>query len=78
MAKRGVDLYLYSFLITVLEDVRDQRHAPAALYLLERPGTHCTGDWIGPQGWCGQVRKISPPPVFDPRTIKPVTTHYTD
>jgi hypothetical protein len=28
--------------------VRGQCHAPAALYLRERPGTHCTGGWVGP------------------------------
>jgi hypothetical protein len=32
----------------------------------------------GPQGRSGQVRKISPPPVFDPRTVLPVVSHYTD
>jgi hypothetical protein len=32
----------------------------------------------GPQGWSGQVWKISPPPGFDPRTIQPVANHYTD
>jgi hypothetical protein len=32
----------------------------------------------GPQGRSGQVRKISPPPGFDPRTIQPVTSRYTD
>jgi hypothetical protein len=26
-----------------------QRHAPAALYPRERPGTHCTGGWVGPR-----------------------------
>ena len=25
-----------------------QRHAPAALYPRERPGTHCMGGWEGP------------------------------
>ena len=29
--------------------VRGQRHAPAALYPRERPGTHCTGGWVGPR-----------------------------
>jgi hypothetical protein len=29
------------------------------------------------QGRSGQVRKISPPPVFDPRTVQPVASHYT-
>jgi len=27
--------------------VRGQRHAPAAYYPQERPGTHCTGGWVG-------------------------------
>jgi hypothetical protein len=29
--------------------MRGQRHAPAAFYLRERPGTHCTGGWVGPR-----------------------------
>ena len=32
----------------------------------------------GPQGRSGQVRKISPPPEFDPRTVQPVGSRYTD
>ena len=32
----------------------------------------------GPQGWSGRVRKISPPPVFDPRTVHPVASRCTD
>ena len=31
----------------------------------------------GPQGRAGQVRKISPPPGFDPRTFQPVAGRYT-
>ena len=31
-----------------------------------------------PQGRVGQVRKISPPPGFDPRTVQPVASRYTD
>jgi len=31
----------------------------------------------GPQGPSKQVRKISPQPVFDPRTSKPVASRYT-
>jgi hypothetical protein len=35
--------------------------------------------WLGgPQGRSGQVRKILPPPGFDPRTAQPVVSHYTD
>ena len=33
---------------------------------------------VKPQGRSGQVRKISPPPGFDPRTVQPVTSRYTD
>jgi len=32
----------------------------------------------GPQGWSGQVWKISPPPGFDPQIVQPVTSRYTD
>ena len=32
----------------------------------------------GPQCRSGQVRKISPPPGFDPRTVQPVGSRYTD
>ena len=32
----------------------------------------------GPEDRSGQVRKISPPPGFDPRVVQPVTSRYTD
>jgi hypothetical protein len=32
----------------------------------------------GPQGRYGRLRKISPPSGFDPRTVQPVASHYTD
>ena len=32
----------------------------------------------GPQGRAGQVRKISPPPGFNSRTVQPVGSRYTD
>jgi hypothetical protein len=32
----------------------------------------------GPQGRCGRVRKILPPPGFDPRTDQRVGCRYTD
>jgi len=31
---------------------------------------------VGPQGRSGQVRKISPLPGFDSRTVQPVTSRY--
>jgi hypothetical protein len=37
-----------------------------------RPGrfTPGIGGWVGSQGRSGRVRKISPPPGFDPRTVQ--------
>jgi len=32
-----------------LDGVSGQQHAPAVLYPRERPGTHCTGGWVGPR-----------------------------
>ena len=54
-----------------------QRHAPSALYPRERPGTHRTVGWVGPKASL-DGRKISPPPGFDPRTVQPVVSRYTD
>jgi hypothetical protein len=54
-----------------------QRHAPATL----SPGkTRYPLYWKlgGPQGQSGWVPKISPPPGFDPRTVQPVASRYTD
>jgi hypothetical protein len=39
------------------------------------PIDRCLG---GPQGRFGQMRKISPPPGFDPQTVQPVASCYTD
>jgi hypothetical protein len=51
---------------------------PQPLYPRERPGTHCTGGWVGPragQDGCGKSR---PAPGFDSRTVQPVASRYTD
>jgi len=71
-----------------LEGVRGQRHAPAALYPRERPGTHCTGGWVGPRAGLDRCGKSRPPPGFVPRNVQPEAsryieyatrpTHYTD
>jgi len=62
---------------SALEGVGGQRHDPAALPsgktpypLYRRMG--------GPQGRSGRVRKISPSPGIDPRTVQPVASPYTD
>ena len=71
---------MYSFILSLtsaLDGVGGQRHAPSALPpgktrypLYRRLG--------GPQGRRKRMRKISPPPGFDPRTVQPVATRYTD
>ena len=53
------------------------RHTPAAL----SPGKTCYPLYRrlgGPQGQSGQVRKISPPPKFNPRTAEPAASRYTN
>jgi len=55
----------------------DQCHAPAALPQ-ERPGTHCIGGWVDPRAGLDGCRKSHPPPGFDPQTIQPVASRYTD
>jgi len=60
-----------------LEGMRDQRHAPAALYPRERPGTHCTGGWVGPRAGLDRRGKSRHAPGFDPRTVLPVASRYT-
>ena len=54
-----------------------QRHAPAALYPVKTryPLYRRLG---GPQGQSGRVLKISTPPGFDPQTVQPVASRYTD
>ena len=61
----------------VLDGVGTQGHAPTDLAsgktrypLYRRLG--------GPQSRSGRVRKTSPPPGFDPRTVQPVARRYND
>ena len=58
--------------------VRGQRHAPAALYPPGKKRYPLYSRLGGPQGRSGQVRKISTPAGFDPRTVQPVASRYTD
>ena len=42
-------------------------------------GTEFTGGWVRPQDRSGRVREVSPPSLgFDPRTVYPVASRYTD
>jgi hypothetical protein len=51
---------------------------PQPLYPRERPGTHCTGGWVGLRAGLDAWEKSRPPPGFDPRTVQPVASRYTD
>jgi hypothetical protein len=44
----------------------------------ERSGTHFTGGWVGPRDGLDRCGKSRPPPGFDPRTVQPVASCYTD
>jgi len=42
--------------------VSGQQHAPAALYPRERPGTLCTGGWVGPRAGLNGRKIFDPGP----------------
>jgi len=46
--------------------VRGQRHAPAAPYPRERPGTNCTGGWVGLRASLDWCRKSRPTGIWSP------------
>jgi hypothetical protein len=52
--------------------MRGKRHAPAALYPRERPGTHCTGDWVGRTADLDRYGKSRPHRDSIPRTSSPL------
>jgi len=55
-----------------------QRHTPATLPSGKTPPPPLYKMLGGPQGRSERMRKISPTPVFDPRTVQPVASRYTD
>jgi hypothetical protein len=55
-----------------------QRHAPAANYPTERPGTHFTGGWVGLRAHLDRCGKSRPLPGFDRWTVQLVGSRYTD
>ena len=54
-----------------------QRHAYSAL-LLGKSQYPLYGRLGGPQSWSGRLQKISPPLGFDPQTVQPLVSRYTD
>ena len=73
----GEQMYSSTLSLTSALDVGGQRHAPAALpprktrYQLYRR-------LDGGESRSRQVLKISPPSGFDPRTVEPIASRYTD
>ena len=55
-----------------------QRHARGAFSAIKRPSTHCYSRLGGPPFRSERVRKTSPPPGLDPRTVQPIASRYTD
>jgi len=55
-------------------EMSGQRHAPAALPTIRTRHTRVGGL----QGRSGGVRKISPLQGFEPRTVQPAASRYTD
>ena len=51
-------------------EVGDQHHVPAALPPGKRPGTHCTGGWVGPRASLEGCRKSCPPSGFDLSNVR--------
>ena len=56
--------------------VGGKRHAPVALPQGNTQYQLCKMP-VKPWGRSGRVRKISPPPGFDPLTVRPVASRYT-
>jgi hypothetical protein len=57
--------------------VGGQRHVPAALPP-QKTRYQLYTKLVERQGRFGRVRKISPTPGFDPRTVQPVASRYID
>jgi hypothetical protein len=74
-ASRGMSFFTLS--LTLAPRVGGQRHAHGALPPGSIPGTHCTGDWVGPRRGLHGSRK-SWPLGFDPRTVQPIASRETD
>ena len=57
----GEQRYTSTLSLTLaLDGVGGQTHAPAALPLGKRPGTHCIGGWVGPRARLNGCEKSRP------------------
>jgi len=76
--QRGVEVYLYFYFNLGARWWWVVNSTPRPLYPRERPLYPLYRRLGGPQSRSGQVRKISPPSGFDPRTVQPKASRYTD
>jgi hypothetical protein len=74
----GVVIYLYNIITMALEGGEGSAPRPGRSLTPGRTLYPLYRKLGGPQGRPGQVRKISLPPGFDPRTVQPVASRYTD
>ena len=51
---------------------------PRPLYPRERTVTHCIGGWVENRAGLDGCGKSRPTPGFDPRTVQPVASRYTN
>jgi len=73
---RGISLLF--FRLGARWGVGGQRHSPASLLPGKRHGTHCTGGWLGPRAGLDGCGKSLRRRGFDPGTVQPVASRYTD
>jgi hypothetical protein len=73
----GVEVWHFSFLTSVLEGRGWSGPRPGRFTPWKDP-VHIVQGLGGPQRWSGRVRKISPPPGFDPRTVQPIASRYNN
>jgi hypothetical protein len=74
----GVEVELYPSLPTALEGGEGSASCPGRSLPPGKIWYHLYRRLGGPQSQSGQVRKILPPPGFNPRTIQPIASRYTD
>jgi len=77
-ARWGENVQHYSFFNLGAIWVGWSRHVPAALPPRKETRYLVYTRLCGPQGRPERVRKISPPPGFDPRTVQHEASRYTD
>ena len=61
--------------------VSGQLHAPAALSPGKEAGMHSIAGWMGPRAGMdsfGEEKMLLPLPGFEPRTVQPIGSRYTD